>query len=191
LLPPERVDPGLATISRRLEDHNPDAIGLAVGLSRLPRLRTSGEVETHTGWNRLFVGPEREFQGGFHFPSLSSRRVAPEGKHLLHSLITRWLRKDERILWDETRATIEAARAYLRVFYSDFDECVEWEALQWVSRPAVMGWFWAPVERHGVRVPGCEGLYLANTTIESDAGPVDISAHAGLEAARALLDDAS
>ena len=191
LLPPERVDPGLATISRRLEDHNPDAIGLAVGLSRLPRLRTSGEVETHTGWNRLFVGPEREFQGGFHFPSLSSRRVAPEGKHLLHSLITRWLLKDERILWDETRATIEAARTYLRAFYSDFDECVEWEAIQWVARPAVMGWFWAPVERHGVRVPGCEGLYLANTTIESDAGPVDISAHAGLEAARALLADVS
>jgi phytoene dehydrogenase-like protein len=189
LLPPERVDPELASISRRLEDHGTDAIGLVAGLTRLPRLRTTGEVESHTGWNRLFVGPERDFQGGFHFPSLSSRRAAPEGRHLLHCLITRWLRRGERILWRESRATIDAARAYLRTFYADFDSCVEWEAVQYVARPAIMGWFWAPVRRHGVRVPGCEGLYLANTTIESDAGPVDISAHAGLEAARAVLED--
>jgi len=56
-----------------------------------------------------------------------------------------------------------------------------------VQRPAIMGWFWAPVRRHGVEVPGCPCLYLANTTIESDAGPVDISARAGLDAARAIL----
>jgi hypothetical protein len=52
-----------------------------------------------------------------------------------------------------------------------------------------MGWFWAPVARHGVRVPGCDALYLASTTIESDAGPVDIAAEAGLAAARAVLED--
>ncbi len=190
LLPPERVDPELAETSRRLEDHGTDAIGLAVALSRLPRLRSSGERESHRGWNRLFAGPEREFLGGFHLPSLSSRRAAPEGKHLLHCLITRWLRKDERVAWAESRATLAAVRAYLGTFYADFDECVEWEARQLVARPAVMGWFWAPVERHGVRVPGCDALYLANTTIESDAGPVDISAHAGLAAARAVLEDA-
>jgi phytoene dehydrogenase-like protein len=189
LLPPDRVDPELAGISRRLEDHSTAAIGLAIGLRRLPRLRATGEPETHRGWNRLFVGPEREFLGGFHLPSLSSRRAAPEGKHLLHCLITRWLRKDERIGWLESRATLAAARAYLSRFYADFDACVEWEARQLVERPAIMGWFWAPVSRHGVRAPGCDALYLANTTIESDAGPVDISAHAGLAAARAVLED--
>ena len=50
-----------------------------------------------------------------------------------------------------------------------------------------MAWFWAPVHRHGVRVPGSEGLLLANTTIESDAGPVDICAYAALEAATSFL----
>jgi phytoene dehydrogenase-like protein len=189
LLPPRRVDPGLAEIARRLEDHGTDAIGLAVGLSRLPRLRATGEPEAHRGWNRLFVGPEREFFGGFHLPSLSSRRAAPEGRHLLHALVTRWLRPGERIPWSESRAALEALRAYLGSFYSDFDACVEWEARQWVTRPAVMGWFWAPVARHGVRVPGCDALYLASTTIESDAGPVDIAAEAGLAAARAVLED--
>ena len=187
LLPPERRDPGLVSISERLEDHCTDAIGLQVGLGRLPRLRETGEVETHRGWNRMLVGPDKVFRGGFHIPSMSSRAVAPEGKHLLHCLITRWLRRDERIDWAETKATADAARAYLSSFYADFDDCVEWEARQWVQRPAVMGWFWAPVRRHGVEVPGCPGLYLANTTIESDAGPVDISARAGLDAARAIL----
>ena len=187
LLPPQRRDPGLVAISRRLEDQCTDAIGLQIGLSRLPRLRSTGEVETHRGWNRLLVGPDRQFRGGFHIPSMSSRAMAPEGKHLLHCLITRWLRRDERIDWPETKATADAARAYLSTFYSDIDDCVEWEARQWVQRPAIMGWFWAPVRRHGVEVPGCPGLYLANSTIESDAGPVDISARAGLDAARAIL----
>jgi phytoene dehydrogenase-like protein len=187
LLPPERRDPELVSISRRLEDHGTDAIGLQIGLRRLPRLRTTGEPETHRGWNRMLIGPEKLFRGGFHIPSMSSRAVAPPGKHLLHCLITRWLRRDERIGWDETRATADAARQYLSAFYLDFDECVEWEARQWVQRPAIMGWFWAPVRRHGSDVPGCPGLYLANTTIESGAGPVDINAHAGLLAARAML----
>ncbi|MFQ5514648.1 MAG: hypothetical protein ACE5FG_09420 [Myxococcota bacterium] len=47
------------------------------------------------------------------------------------------------------------------------------------------------MERHGPRVPGCRGVVLAGTTIESDAGPVDISAHAALQATRVLLDKVS
>jgi phytoene dehydrogenase-like protein len=187
LLPPERRDPGLVAISRRLEDHLTDAIGLQIALSRLPRVRSTGQPESFRGWNRLLVGPEKVFRGGFHIPSLSSRAVAPPGKHLLHCLITRWVERDEVIGWEESRAAIDAARSYLSAFYSDFDECVEWESRQWVQRPGVMGWFWAPVRRHGVTVPGCPGLYLANSTIESGAGPVDINAHAGLLAAQAML----
>jgi phytoene dehydrogenase-like protein len=187
LLPPERRDPELVSIARRLEDHGTDAIGLQIALSRLPRLRSSGEPESFRGWNRLLVGPEKLFRGGFHIPSLSSRAVAPPGRHLLHCLITRWVRRDEHIGWEESRATADAARRYLSAFYLDFDECVEWESRQWVQRPAVMGWFWAPVRRHGIDVPGCPGLYLANSTIESGAGPVDINAQAGLLAAQAIL----
>jgi hypothetical protein len=81
--------------------------------------------------------------------------------------------------------------AYLRSFYLDLDACVEWSATQWIERPACLAWYWAPLLRHGVHVPGCPGLYLASTTFESEAGPVDISAHAGLEAARAILAEAT
>jgi hypothetical protein len=187
LLPPERRDPSLVSISERLEDSNTDCVGLVLALKRLPRLRSSGEVETHRGWNRFLIGPEREFRGGYHIPSMSSSAIAPDGKHLLHCLITRWVRREEHVDWVETKATADAARSYLSAYYRDLDECVEWEARSWVQRPAIMGWFWAPVRRHGVAVPGCRNLYLANTTIESDAGPVDISAKAALDATRAIL----
>ena len=188
LLPPERVDPGLARVSERLEDESADGLSLQIGLSRLPRLRSTGEVESHAGWNRFLVGDERRYQGGFHIASMSSRRVAPPEQHLLNAMSLRWLRREERPRWSETKRTLDAMRASLREIYLDFDDCLNWEAYQWVQRPAAMAWFWAPVRRHPVAVPGCESLYLANTTIESDSGPVEICAHAGLLASHAILD---
>ena len=78
--------------------------------------------------------------------------------------------------------------AHLRRFYVDLDECVEWSGIQRIERPACLAWYWAPIVRHGVGFPGCERLWLASTTFESEAGPVDIAAHAGLEAAHAILE---
>ena len=188
LLPPERVDPELARTSEALEDYRAIAIGWVAGLRRMPRVRATGLDEDFDGWNRLLVGPEREFSGGYHFPSLGSRRAAPEGRHLLHAFIMRWVRRGENRPWPELEATLERARAYVRTFYADLDECIEWQADQYVRRPAMTGWYWAPVKRHPVAVPGCENLYFAGATAESDAGPSEIAAHAGLRAARAILE---
>ncbi len=93
--------------------------------------------------------------------------------------------------WASSRALIDRVRTYLGRYYLDLDDCVEWSAYQHIERPALLSWFWTPQTRHGVRLPGCDALYLASTTMESDAGPVDIAAHAGLEAARAVLADSS
>ncbi len=194
LLPSERVPRELAALASALEDEQGDALGLAVGLRRLPRLRDAdgraGAPESHVGWNRLLVGDERRYWGGFHLPSLGSRRAAPEGRQLLHAFVVRWLARDERPSWEDSAPRIARVEDYLRRFYADFDDCVEWSERQWVQRPACMAWYWAPLRRHGLRVPGCEGLYLASATCESDAGPVDVAAHAGLEAARAILAEA-
>lgn len=188
-LPAARVDPGLAKLARDLEDEQADAICWQAGLTRLPRLRATGAVEGHVGWNRILVGPERRYLGGFHLPSLASRAAAPPDHHLLHAFVGRWLARDERVPWETTRATIDRVVAHLREFYADLDACIDWSAHQYIARPACLAWYWAPRVRHGVRAPGCDGLYLASTTFESDAGPVDIAAHAGLEAARAIESD--
>ena len=187
MLPPERRDPGLVEISRRVEDHAGSGIGWVAGLSRMPTPRSSGKVEDYDGWNRLLVGPERTFSGGFHFPSLGSRRIAPEGKHLLHCFIMRWTGRGEERSWDELEATLARAKSYLHEFYGDLEDCREWDADQYIRWPAMTGWYWAPVERHPVRVPGCENLYIASATVESGTGPADISAHGGLQAAQAIL----
>src|SRR4029078_1699081 len=82
---------------------------------------------------------------------------------------------------------VEMAIAYLRRFYADLDDCIEWSAYHHVAAPQSMSWSWAPVKRHGLTVPGIDGLLLAGATIEAPAGIVDISAWAGREAARRAL----
>jgi hypothetical protein len=43
------------------------------------------------------------------------------------------------------------------------------------------------VRRHGLTVPGIDGLLLASATLEAPAGIVDINAYAGRAAAHAVL----
>lgn len=190
-LPSERVPARLAAMAVALEDEQADAVGWHAGLRRLPRLRSTGQSEGHVGWNRVLVGPEGRFLGGFQLPSLASRRAAPEGRHLLHAFVARWLGREERPSWASARERLDRLLAHLRDFYLDLDECTEWSRVQAVPRPACLAWFWSPIERHGVRVPGAPGVYLASSTFESDAGPVDICAHAALVCARAIAEDAA
>jgi len=181
--------PDFVTAARALRGHRADLVGWQAGLRRLPVIRTSGEPERHAGWNRLLRGPAREYRGGFQITSLSSRRAAPPGKHLLLLVMARWFRGGSTAgqPWSAARAELDEAIAYLRRFYADLDECLEWSAYQYVAAPQTMSWAWAPVRRHGLEVPGIDGLLLAGSTIESPAAIVDVGAWAGLEAARRVL----
>jgi hypothetical protein len=76
---------------------------------------------------------------------------------------------------------------YLRRYCADLDDCLEWSAYQHVTAPQSMSWSWAPVKRHGLAVPGIDGLLLASATLEAPAGIVDIGAWAGRAAAHAVL----
>ena len=106
----------------------------------------------------------------------------------MHAFVGRWLASEPDDDWSNMRARVDRIVEHLRDYYLDFDDCVLWSAHQYLSAPAFLSWYWAPVARHAVRAPSCESLYFASTTIESDAGPIDIGAHAGLEAALAILD---
>ena len=179
----------LVAAARALVTHRADLVGWVAGLTRLPRVRATGKAEDHAGWNRILRGPERRYHGGWHIPSLSSRRAAPDGHHLLHLVIARFLGGGTAAVesWPEARARVDEAVAYLRRYYADLDECVAWSAHQHVAAPQSMSWAWAPVQRHGLEVPGVRGLLLAGSTIESPAAVVDIGAWAGRAAAHAAL----
>jgi hypothetical protein len=89
--------------------------------------------------------------------------------------------------WTAARAELDEAIAYLHRFYGDLNECLEWSAYQYVAAPQSTSWAWAPVARHGLEVPGIQGLLLAGSTVEAPAAVVDIGAWAGREAAHRAL----
>jgi len=168
-----------------------DLIGWHAGLRRLPTIRTTGEPDDHPGWNRFLLGApgERRYAGGYHIPSLTSRRAAPPGKHLLSWVMARFFDGGTTAgpSWTAARAHLDMAIDYLRRYYTDLDDCIEWSAYQHVAAPQSMSWSWAPVPRHGLTVAGIDGLLLAAATLEAPAGIVDISAYAGRAAAHAAL----
>ncbi len=184
LFPPE-----LVAAARELRGHRADLIGWQAGLRRLPTVRATGRPEHHAGWNRLLWGPEREYRGGYQITSMTSRRTAPPGKHLLSLVIARFFRGGSTAgePWTAARARLDASIAHLRRFYADLDACLEWSAYQYVAAPQSTSWAWAPIRRHGLTVPGIRGLFLAGSTLEAPAGIVDLGAWAGLAAARAAL----
>src|SRR5262249_5557352 len=184
----ERLFPAdFVAAANALRAHRADLVGWQAGLGRLPRIRATGKPEAHPGWNRLLRGPERESRGGYQITSLTSRRVAPSGKHLLMLVMARWFRGGSTAgqPWSAARAELDEAITYLRRFYADLDECIEWSAYQYVSAPQTTSWAWAPVPRRDLAVQGLHGLLLAGSTIERPAAIVDVGAWAGLAAAHA------
>jgi len=181
--------PDLVAAAWQLKAHRADLVGWQAGLHRLPTVRVSGQPDDHAGWNRLLAGPERAYRGGYQITSLTSRRAAPPGRHLLALVMARFFRGGSTAgqPWTAARAALDEAIAYLRRFYADLDACLEWSAYQYVTAPQSMSWAWAPVVRHGLEVPGIDGLYLASSTLEAPAAVLDIGAYAGLAAARRAL----
>jgi len=185
LFPPEFV-----AAAHELRKHRADLVGWQAGLRRLPTIRATGRPEHHAGWNRLLAGSERRYRGGYQITSMTSRRAAPPGKHLLSLVMARWYRGASTAgqPWTAARAELDEAIAYLGRFYADLDACLEWSAYQYVAAPQTTSWAWAPVPRHGLTVPTIGGLLLAGSTLEAPAAIVDLGAYAGREAARAALE---
>ena len=183
-------DPAFVASARELRNHRADLVGWVAGLAGLPTVRATGRPEHHAGWNRLLRGPERAYRGGYHIPSMTSRRAAPPGKHLLELVMARWFRGGSTAgqTWTESRAEIDEAVAYLGRFYRDFESAIEWSRYLYVAAPQTMSWFWAPVRRHPLEAPGVADLLLATSTLEAQAAIVDLTAYAGLLAARRALE---
>jgi phytoene dehydrogenase-like protein len=190
LLDPACVPADLRDMAEALATYQADLVGWVAGLRRLPRVRATGAPEDHAGWNRLLCGPERRYHGGWHIPSLSSRRVAPEDRHLLHLVIARFFRgaAGPGETWPAARARIDEAIGYLHRYYADLDPCIEWSAYHRVAAPQSMSWAWAPLRRHDLTMPGVRGLFLAGSTVEGPAAVVDLGAWAGRAAAQEALE---
>jgi phytoene dehydrogenase-like protein len=185
-----RFDARFVATAREIREHRADLVGWVAGLARLPTIRSTGLVEHHAGWNRLLRGAERAYRGGYHIPSMTSRRAAPEGKHVLELVMARWFRGGSTAgqTWTEAQSEIDEAIEYLGRFYRDFESLIEWSRYVYGAAPQTMSWYWAPVHRHPLEAPGVVDLLLATSTLEAQAAVVDIGAYAGLMAARRALE---
>jgi phytoene dehydrogenase-like protein len=178
--------------ARALEAYKGDLVGWQAALSRLPRLRSTGEPDEHDGWNRFLLGAECHYHGGYQIPSMTSRRAAPEGKHVLCMVMNRWLQGGSRTAqpWDEAKRALAANIDYLRQYvYVDLDDCILWNRHVYHSAPQAMTWWHGPGPRHELDGAGVDGLLLAGHTLEapSSIGNIDMGGYVGqLAAERAL-----
>ena len=182
--------PEVVAAAHAVKQHRADMVGWQVGLDRLPTVRATGEPDSFPGWNRLLHGAERSYRGGYQITSLSSRRSAPPGKHLLQLVMVRWFRGGSTAgqPWTRARAELDDSIEYLHRFYRDLDQSIAWSSYHYVAAPQSTSWAWAPVRRHDLEVAGIDGLFLAGSTLEAPAAIVDVGAYAGLTAARRILE---
>jgi len=175
------------TRARRSADWKTEILGFVSSFKRLPRIRSTGEVETFTGWQRLVWGEgmNKHYHMSFHWQSMTDPRCAPEDRHQFMISGMRHPRRNFR----GVKAAIEASLEYVRRYYQDFDECMEWGRYLWVQAPQDIGWHFAPGLRHHVRIPSISGLYSSAATNEGFAGWVDSEFEMGLAAVEEVETD--
>ncbi|API59937.1 hypothetical protein BSL82_11965 [Tardibacter chloracetimidivorans] len=157
--------------ARRTKERQSEILGYVGSFTRLPRIRSTGEVETFSGWQRLVWGEgmNKHYHMSFHWSTLTDPHYAPAGRH---QFMICGMRKPRRN-FPGIKEAVEASLRYLRNYYLDFDECMEWSRYLWVQAPQDIGWHFAPGVRHGVRIPSISGLYSSAASNEGFGGWVD------------------
>ena len=177
---------GFADSAQRMRDHGNDFAGWWAGLRRLPTRRSDAQTEDMPGWHRVLWGDQvvKRYHGAFQFASCHTPTVAPAGKHLLEVVISHWGEGEGRRWrhWRDARVAIDRILEYMRWYYSDLDECVEWSRYQYLSGPEMRACYLKPVPRHPVKVATVDGLYMAGATSEGLGAYQDLECEAALRA---------
>jgi phytoene dehydrogenase-like protein len=177
---------GFARTARRMLEHCNDFAGWWAGLKRMPTRRSDGQSEDMPGWHRVLWGDQvvKRYHGAFQFASFHSQRVAPAGKHLLEVVISHWGEGEGRRWrrWRDARVAIDRILEYVRWYYRDLDDCVEWSRYQYLAGPEMRACYLKPVPRHPVKVTTVEGLYMAGSTSEGLGAYQDLECEAAMTA---------
>jgi len=177
--------------ARKLEKHNGDVMMINLGLSQLPTIRATGQPDQYGGWNRILRGPKRGYGSGWTIHTLTSKKQAPPGKHLLSMA---WGTAGEGCVGYEPHKTFAQGKAkidtvleYARQYYKDLDEITEWKTYNLIKAPSSMVFYWKAIPRAPLEAPGVKGLYFVGATTEVDGFYHDISAHSALQVTDLIL----
>ncbi len=186
ILDEDALPAGFAEAAQRMREHGNDFAGWWAGLHRLPTRRADGLTEDMPGWHRVLWGDQavKRYHGAFQFASCHSPAIAPPGKHLLEVVISHWGEGEGRRWrhWRDAKRAVDRILEYVRWYYTDLDECVEWSRYQYLSGPEMRACYLKPVPRHPVKVSTVEGLYLAGPTSEGLGGYQDLECEAAMTA---------
>jgi len=193
LLDEDLLPDDLVTNVRMLEkSYDIDTVFVNMGLNRLPTVKATGKKDDYASFQRVVVGPDRDYGGGWLLSSLATPTVAPPGRHLItfmycsggsiyekHPPFQSFSEAKEKI----TSRTVACARNY----YSDLDQITEWTSFKYHKAPSQLGWCFSPIEKAPVKCPSVEGLYFVSGSTEVAGLYQDIDAHSALQATRMIL----
>jgi hypothetical protein len=165
------------------KEHELPTTTLYLGLKEIPR-KQDGVHEDWIGWNRLLVGDNRTYNGGWFIPSLSSKRSAPEGKHLLEAAY------GGPASYSNGTKALKTLLEYIKSYYPGIESLIEWQQVQYHTAPSTTGWSFSGRERVPVEGP-LRGLFMVSSTSEVLGSYQEIEANAALQAADAILEQAS
>jgi len=157
-------------------------------LTRLPTRRSDGEVEDYPGWCRILRGLNRDYGGGWWFPSTLCPALAPTGKAVLeigHSSGVDGVRPFLDLA--EARSRVESVFDYLREFYVDIDDLVEHRSFFIHRPPNLDSWRFANAPRLPIVVPGFDGLFHVSSAANVTGVVQDIDANAAMQVADLIL----
>lgn len=171
--PPQVV----ANARKQESGYRGDLIILNIGIKRVPTIRTTGKPEAYIGYNQ-FV----EETSGWYMPTLSSKKAGPPGKHLLSVVLV----DNTPFSFEAGKARLEKIKEYMRGYYSDLDEIIEWERYQW-PRGWGSGGYWKIAPKSPQEVDGLSGLYFTGSTVNVDGVFQDAEANSALQASQKIL----
>lgn len=146
-------------------------VNLFLGLSGVPTIRATGEPETFASWNRLMLGPDRVYGGGWIMSSAASERAAPPGKHLLELCFADNGTKREdgrlaRMTFEELKANMDVLVRYVYDFYDGLDALVEWSEYSYTIEAGGHHWAYKAGDRVPVKGP-LPGLFMQGYTTDT------------------------
>jgi phytoene dehydrogenase-like protein len=156
------------------------SINVQVGLSDIPTRSSDGKKENHIGWNRLLHGPEKSYGGGWLISSLTSKKQAPPGKHMM------WAHYSGRGGYAYLKNMMGKLVDYLHFYYSNLDEVTEWAKPQWFNGPGMPSWTYKTGERVPMKSP-LPGLYMQGFTVDIQGAFYDAEAHSAIEVVDMIL----
>jgi hypothetical protein len=167
-------------------------VNLFMGLSVAPTRRSDGKRDDFPSWNRVMLGEDRIYGGGWIISSMASQHAAPSGKHLMEvcfadSGVKREHGRLAKMRYEELKVEMDRLVDYLYSFYSDLDEIVEWAEYSYTIEAGGHHWAYKAGDRVPAQAP-IPGLYMQGYTTDTQSAYYEAEEYSAVSIADLVLE---